>query len=78
MNHILEDLEQEEIRDYKRELKEYLDIIPDHLFYQYFGIYPMSAKSYEEIRQQLIDYRFYCLLARFSDRKWISVVPVDK
>ena len=76
MNHILKELEQEEIGGYKRELKEYLDLIPDHLFYQYFGIYPMTMESYEEIRRQLVEYGFYCLLARFSDRKWISVKPL--
>lgn len=73
MDHILQELEQEEISEYKRELREFLDLIPDHLFYQYFGIYPMTMVSYEEIRRQLIEHRLYCLLARFSDRKWILV-----
>lgn len=75
MNNILQELEQEEIMEYKQELKEYLEVIPDHLFYQYFGIYPMTLTSYEEIRRDLVEHRFYCLLARFSDRKWISVKP---
>lgn len=71
MNNILQELEQEEIREYKQELKAYLELIPDHLFYQYFGIYPMTLESYEEIRRDLVEHRFYCLLARFSDRKFI-------
>lgn len=74
MNNILQELEQEEIREYKQELQAYLKLIPDHLFYQYFGIYPMTKESYEEIRQDLMRHRFFCLLARFSDRKFISAI----
>lgn len=75
MNSILNELEQEEIREYKQELKAYLELIPDHLFYQYFGIYPMTKEGYEEIRRELVKYRFCCLLARFSDRKWVTSEP---
>lgn len=75
MDNILRELEREEIREYKRELGAYLELIPDHLFYQYFGIYPMTMESYEEIRRDLVGHRFYCLLARFSDRKWVPAKP---
>ena len=38
MNKILEQLEQEEIMDYKKELRQYLDEIPDQYFYEFFHI----------------------------------------
>ena len=59
MEDILRELEQEEIAEYKKELRQYLDEIPDQVFYQYFDIMPMSNE----------DYDFICRdLARFSER----------
>ena len=49
MNKILEQLEQEEIMDYKKELKQYLDEIPDQYFYEFFHIRSMTDPVYDGI-----------------------------
>lgn len=68
MREILRELEQEEIAEYKKELRRYLDEIPDELFYQYFGIFPMTEGEYDRICQDLAKKKYYCLLARFLER----------
>lgn len=69
MEDILSKLEQEEITAYKRELHQYLDEIPDEMFYQYFGIFPMTEGEYDRICQDLAGRKYYCLLARFLERR---------
>ena len=69
MDDVLKELEQEEIREYKKELRQYLDEIPDALFYQYFEIMPMSHETYERICKDLAERKHYCLLARFLERR---------
>ena len=54
MNKILEQLEQEEIMDYKKELKQYLDEIPDQYFYEFFHIRSMTDPVYDGISQDLM------------------------
>lgn len=68
MEDILRELEQEEIAEHKKELRQYLDEIPDQVFYQYFDIMPMSNEDYDFICRDLARRHYYCLLARFSER----------
>lgn len=68
MEDILKELEQEEIAEYKKELRQYLDEIPDQVFYQYFDIMPMSDEDYDRICRDLAQRHYYCLLARFCER----------
>ena len=67
MNKISEQLEQEEIMDYKKELKQYLDEIPDQYFYEFFHIRSMTDPVYDGISQDLMSRGYYALLARFSE-----------
>ena len=53
MEDILKELEQEEIAEYKQELRRYLDEISDEVFYQYFDIMPMDDKEYDFICRDL-------------------------
>lgn len=69
MDDMLNKLMQEEISEYKKELRQYLEEIPDSLFYQYFEILPMSEGDYEQLRQDLLRRKYYCLLARFLERR---------
>lgn len=65
---IVAELEQEEIREYKEELSQYLWEIPDDLFYPYFSIRPMTSQAFDRICRDLMN-RGYCrLLARFAER----------
>ena len=59
MNKILEQLEQEEIMDYKKELDQY--------FYEFFHIRSMTDPVYDGISQDLMSRGYYALLARFSE-----------
>ena len=72
MEDILKELEQEEIAEYKQELRRYLDEISDEVFYQYFDIMPMDDKEYDFICRDLARWQYYCLLARFLE--WRSGV----
>lgn len=47
MEDILKELEQEEIAEYKQELRRYLDEISDEVFLQYFDIMPVDVKEYD-------------------------------
>ncbi|MBS6953738.1 MAG: hypothetical protein LUH04_07550 [Clostridium sp.] len=67
MNTILEQLEQEEITVYKKELRQYLDEIPDQYFYEFFNIRSMTDPIYDGISRDLMTRGYYALLARFSE-----------
>lgn len=62
-------LELEEIREYRRELREYIEKIPDDLVYPYFDIMPMTEQEYARICRDLAEGGYYTLLARFSERR---------
>lgn len=62
-------LEREEIREYRRELREYIEKIPDELVYPYFDIMPMTDKEYDRICRDLAEGGYYTLLARFAERR---------
>lgn len=67
MNTILKQLEQEEIAVYKKELRQYLDEIPDQYFYEFFNIRDMTDQIYDGISRDLMIRGYYALLARFSE-----------
>ncbi len=69
MEYKLSQLELEEIREYRKELKQYIEKIPDELVYPYFDIMPMTDQEYAHICRDLIEGGYYTLLARFSERK---------
>ena len=59
--------DEQEIMDYKKELKQYLDEIPDQYFYEFFHIRSMTDPVYDGISRDLMSRGYYALLARFSE-----------
>ena len=51
----------------QKELKQYLDEIPDQYFYEFFHIRSMTDPVYDGISQDLMSRGYYALLARFSE-----------
>lgn len=61
MEYKLSQLELEEIREYRKELKQYIEKIPDELVYPYFDIMPMTDQEYAHICRDLIEGGYYTL-----------------